>query len=201
MININRDIVADDPEWVVRIVGDEGERRRPLETFTDPEQSSPVAATTSRLLSTGVDIPDLKHVVLFRPIGSPVEFKQIIGRGSRPYPDKGKTSFEIIDFVGATSHFAGPDFDGYPAQIIDVTADGSGSSASGEPDEPGPDMVGEPQPPFSPVLRVVPTRLPHRRAQIPTTSRMQRGMSSMRVSSMSSQRPCRSRTRQPGSWS
>ena len=68
--------------------------------FTDPDKTSPVVATTSRLLSTGVDVEDLKFVVLFRPVGSMVEFKQIIGRGTRLFPDKGKTSFEIIDYVG-----------------------------------------------------------------------------------------------------
>lgn len=92
----------------VRIVGEEGEKKRLLEAFCDPHQSSPVIATTSRLLSTGIDVPDLKYVVIFRPVGSMVEFKQIIGRGTRLYPEKGKTSFEIVDFVGATSHFEDP---------------------------------------------------------------------------------------------
>ena len=112
----NPDLVAADPEWVVRIVGIEGERERLLEDFTDPDKSSPVVATTSRLLSTGVDVEDLKLVVLFRPIGSMVEFKQIIGRGTRLFPEKGKTSFEIIDYVGATALFEDPSFDGYPTQ-------------------------------------------------------------------------------------
>lgn len=163
LVNANPDLVAADPEWAVRIVGAEEEKTRLLEAFSDPESSSPVVATTSRLLSTGVDVQDLKYVVLFRPVGSAVEFKQIIGRGTRLYPDKGKTSFEIIDFVGATAHFADPDFDGYPVRIID---DGDGSAepvdgdegAHGEggqtplgPDGGGDGMTGEvaePEPPF-----------------------------------------------------
>jgi len=70
------------------------------------------------LLSTGVDIEDLKYVVIARPIGSMAEFKQIIGRGTRLYPDKGKTEFEIIDFVGATEKFRDPSFDGPRARPV-----------------------------------------------------------------------------------
>ncbi|WP_246197058.1 type I restriction-modification enzyme R subunit C-terminal domain-containing protein [Ornithinibacter aureus] len=165
LVNANPDLVAADPEWVVRIVGAEEEKARLLEAFSDPESASPVVATTSRLLSTGVDVQDLKYVVLFRPVGSPVEFKQIIGRGTRLYPDKGKTSFEIIDFVGATAHFADPDFDGYPVRIID-DGDGSAELVDGEEDAAGagdqerplpdcaddgmPGEVAEPEPPFEP---------------------------------------------------
>jgi type I restriction enzyme, R subunit len=120
--------VAKDPWWAVRITGADGETgRRLLDELTDPESSSPVVVTTSRMLSTGVDVQDLTHVVLFRPVGSMVEFKQIIGRGSRLYPEKGKTSFEIVDYVGATQLFQDPSFDG-PAQRVrveHVDADGS----------------------------------------------------------------------------
>jgi type I restriction enzyme R subunit len=121
----NADLVQQDPEWVVRIVGSEPERVRLLEAFSDPESDTPVVATTSKLLSTGVDVPDLKLVVLFRPVGSMVEFKQIIGRGSRLYPDKGKRSFEIVDYVGATRHFADPAFDGYPLHVVREEVDES----------------------------------------------------------------------------
>jgi type I restriction enzyme R subunit len=91
LIDANPDLIASDPEWVSRIVGSEPEKARLLEAFTDPESNSPIVATTSRLLSTGVDVEDLKFVVLFRPIGSMVEFKQIIGRGTRLYPSKAST--------------------------------------------------------------------------------------------------------------
>lgn len=139
------ELVAADPEWVVRIVGVEEEKTRLLRSLCDPESDSPVVATTSRLLSTGIDVEDLKYVVLFRPIGSPVEFKQIIGRGTRLYPEKGKTSFEIIDFVGATAHFADPDFDGYPVSIRHdpPLADGEPVPFAGDED-----VVAEPEPDF-----------------------------------------------------
>lgn len=154
LVNINPDLMAADPEWAVRIVGEEEERVRLLENFTDAERTSPVVATTSRLLSTGVDIEDLRYVVIFRPVGSPVEFKQIIGRGSRLYPDKGKTSFEIIDYVGATSHFADPDFDGYPVRIIEEPADEVTAPVAIDDEgevSTGDDIVAEPVPPFEPV--------------------------------------------------
>lgn len=144
----NPDFVRKDPEWVVRIVGGEPERERLLEAYTDPESSTPVVATTSRLLSTGVDVEDLRHVVLFRPIGSMVEFKQIIGRGTRLFPDKGKTSFDIIDYVGATRLFSDPDFDGDPVEI-DVEAvddDGKVVSSGGAHDGAESSAVGVAEP-------------------------------------------------------
>lgn len=161
LANLDLSRTRQDPEWVVRIVGAEEERVRLLESFMDPERDSPLVATTSRLLSTGVDIEDLRYVVIFRPVGSAVEFKQIVGRGTRLYPDKGKTSFEIIDFVGATAHFRDPDFDGFPEYEIvdDVESEPGvdGDSATAEPrpvegddiaagSDPG---VSEPVPPFT----------------------------------------------------
>lgn len=155
LVTANPGLVAADPECVVRIVGAEGEKARLLENFSDPDRSSPVVATTSRLLSTGIDIEDLKYVVLFRPVGSAVEFKQIIGRGSRLYPDKGKTSFEIIDFVGATQHFADPNFDGNPVRIVfDPPLEGGDGDSEGVlPGDDGDDdgassQVADPEPPF-----------------------------------------------------
>ncbi|WP_460824932.1 EcoAI/FtnUII family type I restriction enzme subunit R [Nostocoides australiense] len=159
LVNANPERVARDPEWAVRIVGVEGEKKRLLDMFKDPERDSPVIATTSRMLSTGIDVPDLKYVVLFRPVGSSVEFKQIVGRGTRLYPDKGKTSFEIIDFVGATAHFADPDFDGYPVRIIHdppLPIDPESDTESGTDTEGGADagsdvdLVAEPEPDFTP---------------------------------------------------
>jgi len=146
LISANPDLVAANPEWVVRIVGVEGEKQRLLEEFCDPDSASPVVATTSRLLSTGVDVQDLKYVVLFRPVGSMVEFKQIIGRGTRLYPDKGKTNFEIVDYVGATKHFQDPAFDGYPAHITIETVDDGGNVTDSETEEPhgGSDFSADP---------------------------------------------------------
>lgn len=159
LIEENPGLVAADPEWVVRIVGVEGERERLLGDFTDPDRNSPVVATTSRLLSTGVDVEDLKFVVLFRPVGSMVEFKQIIGRGTRLFPEKGKTSFEIVDYVGATALFEDPSFDGYPTDVVvEVVDEGGGvveaaelpAAADETDDEAGvlEAEVEEPVPPF-----------------------------------------------------
>ncbi|WP_285063272.1 EcoAI/FtnUII family type I restriction enzme subunit R [Frigoribacterium sp. ME-P-080] len=117
LIAANADRMTVDPEWVVRIVGSEGEKARLLDDLCDPTRSSPAIATTSRLLATGVDVEDLTHVVLFRPVGSMIEFKQIIGRGTRLYPEKGKTEFEIIDYVGASVKFNDSKFDGFPVHI------------------------------------------------------------------------------------
>ena len=162
LIEANPDLVRRDPEWVARIVGAEPEKARLLGTFTDPESDSPVIATTSRLLSTGIDVEDLMFVVLFRPIGSMVEFKQIIGRGTRLYPPKGKTSFEIIDYVGATAKFDDPTFDGPATLTTTEQVDGSGEVTGTDDedtvDESGPtsdgegdaDTVAEPDPDFHP---------------------------------------------------
>lgn len=124
----NADLVARDPQWAVRITGADGETgKRLLAELCDPESESPVVVTTSRMLSTGVDVPDLTHVVLFRPVGSLVEFKQIIGRGSRLYPDKCKTSFEIVDYVDATRLFDDPAFDGRPLAVCVEEVDDNGA--------------------------------------------------------------------------
>lgn len=152
-----------EPEWVSRIMSIERDKTRLLEDFTDPERDIPQIAVTSSLLSTGVDIEDLKYVIIARAIGSMAEFKQIIGRGSRLYPDKGKTEFEIIDFVGATAKFNDPDFDGPPLKpptTEAVAPNGDVETVSGNhPDigaspapEPNGSVVGvdEPEPPYDP---------------------------------------------------
>jgi type I restriction enzyme R subunit len=110
--NVNSDTTSQYPDYVVRIVSDEGNiGRGHLSAFSDVEMPTPVIATTSQLLSTGVDIPTLRNVVLFRPIGSMALFKQIIGRGTRLYPDDDKLTFDIVDYAGATVPFEDPEFD------------------------------------------------------------------------------------------
>jgi type I restriction enzyme, R subunit len=117
MGNANADLGAHHPEYAVRIVADDQERGKAmLERFQDEETSTPVVVTTARLLSTGIDIPTLQTIVLFKPVRSMVEFKQIIGRGSRLAPDFDKLSFDIIDFTRATLLFEDPEFDG-PADL------------------------------------------------------------------------------------
>jgi type I restriction enzyme R subunit len=123
----NADLTRQYPHYVARIVSAEGDvGRELLDDFIDAEKQTPVIVTTSKLLSTGVDIPTCRNVVLFKPIGSIVDFKQIIGRGTRLFPDQDKLSFTILDYSGATALFADPEFDGVPEQIVEevVTEDG-----------------------------------------------------------------------------
>lgn len=134
--NCNTDITARHPDYVTRVVSDEGEvGRRSLDRFRDPEEIFPVIVTTSKLLSTGVDVPTCCNIVLFKPINSMVEFKQIIGRGTRLFVDANKFWFTILDYVGATGLFADPDFDGFPELTVEETINERGEiTASTEQD-------------------------------------------------------------------
>jgi type I restriction enzyme, R subunit len=116
--NANSDITKQHRDYVVRIVSDEHEiGRGHLSRFADDETDLPVIATTSEMLSTGVDLPTVRNIVLFRPIGSMAMFKQMIGRGTRLVPDEDKLSFDIIDYCGASALFNDPEFDGPPERI------------------------------------------------------------------------------------
>ena len=119
LINENADLVAKDQRYVMRITGNDKVGQEQLGNFIDPESKWPVIVTTSRLLSTGVDVQTCRLIVLDRAVGSMIEFKQIIGRGTRLHEDTYKYYFTFIDFRGATSHFADPDFDGEPVQIYE----------------------------------------------------------------------------------
>ena len=131
--------------------------RTQLGNFIDPESKYPVLVTTSRLLSTGVDAQTCRLIVLDREVGSMTEFKQIVGRGTRVHEDTKKFYFTLIDFRGATSHFADPDFDGEPVQIYEPGEDDpiappddvppTGEDGELLPDTPGADEIivdGEP---------------------------------------------------------
>jgi len=129
--NCNTDITRKQPNYVVRIVSDEGDiGRGQLDRFQDPEQRLPSIVTTSKLLSTGVDIPTCRNIVLFKPINSIVEFKQIIGRGTRLFVDQDKFWFTIIDYVGATRLFYDPEFDGIPELTAEETINTQGQVTS-----------------------------------------------------------------------
>jgi type I restriction enzyme R subunit len=117
LVNANADLVGEDKRYVTRITGDSIEGKNELYNFTDPESRQPVIATTSKLLSTGVDTQTVKLIVLDQSIQSMTEFKQIIGRGTRILEDYGKFYFTIMDFKKATELFADPAFDGEPVQI------------------------------------------------------------------------------------
>jgi type I restriction enzyme R subunit len=121
--NANADICATQPKYVVQITGDNPEGKRELDNFIDPEKTYPVIATTSKLMSTGVDAQTCKLIVLDQNIKSMTLFKQIIGRGTRLREDLGKTWFTILDFKRATELFADKDFDGEPVQIYELKGD------------------------------------------------------------------------------
>ena len=123
LVNENADLVAENHRYVMRITGSDKEGQDQLGNFIDPESKYPVLVTTSRLLSTGVDAQTCRLIVLDREVGSMTEFKQIVGRGTRVHEDTKKFYFTLIDFRGATSHFADPDFDGEPVQIYEPGED------------------------------------------------------------------------------
>jgi type I restriction enzyme R subunit len=117
LVNENGDLATENSRYVMRITGDNNEGKEELDNFIFPESKYPVIATTSKLMSTGVDAQTCKLIVLDQRIQSMTEFKQIIGRGTRINEDYGKFYFTIIDFKKATELFADPDFDGDPVQI------------------------------------------------------------------------------------
>ena len=151
--NANSDITRDHADYVVKVTANDGEIGKGyLDVFKDVETAYPVILTTSRLLSTGLDAPTVKNVVLFRVVGTMTEFKQIIGRGTRVREDYGKLYFTILDYTGTASQkFADPDFDGDPVKVekeetdengtvtttVDVTTD-----EATEPEEPEYDPYG-----------------------------------------------------------
>jgi type I restriction enzyme R subunit len=123
LANANADICKDMPKYVVQITGDNAEGKLELDNFIDPDKPYPVIATTSKLMSTGVDAQTCKLIVLDQNIKSMTLFKQIIGRGTRLREDLGKTWFTILDFKRATELFADPKFDGEPVQIYQPKGD------------------------------------------------------------------------------
>ena len=169
LVNENADLVAQNARYVMRITGSDKEGQDQLGNFIDPESKYPVLVTTSRLLSTGVDAQTCRLIVLDRAVGSMTEFKQIVGRGTRVHEDTKKFFFTLIDFRGATSHFADPDFDGDPVQIYtpgdgdpitppdDAPATGDdGVLVTPEPgaDETVVDQPGLPLPPGGPAAKI-----------------------------------------------
>lgn len=123
LANANSDLMAKNNKYIMQITGDNEEGKRELDNFINPEQNYPVIATTSKLMTTGVDAQTCKLIVLDSNIGSMTEFKQIIGRGTRINEEYGKRFFTILDFRNVTDHFADPDFDGDPVRIKVLTED------------------------------------------------------------------------------
>lgn len=112
LVNLNSDMVKENPDYVVRITGSDDYGKKKLDYFISVSAPYPVIATTSKLLSTGADCKMTKLIVLDEMIGSMTEFKQIIGRGTRLREKEGKTHFVVMDFRNVTRLFADPDWDG-----------------------------------------------------------------------------------------
>jgi type I restriction enzyme, R subunit len=126
--NLNADLTKDHPNYVVRITADEGEIGRGLlSQFQEVDSLTPVIATTSQLLTTGVDVPTCRNIVIARVVNSMTDFKQMLGRGTRVREDYGKHYFNVLDFTGsATKLFADPDFDGEPTLVTEEEIDAAG---------------------------------------------------------------------------
>ena len=123
LVNTNIEEIKKNSNYVMQITGDNDEGKKKLDDFIDPSEKYPVIATTSKLLTTGVDAQTCKLIVLDSNIGSMTEFKQIIGRGTRINEDYDKYYFTILDFRNVTSLFADKEFDGEPIKQIEYTED------------------------------------------------------------------------------
>ena len=133
---INQLKTSTDPNYCQRVTADDGELgEQHLRDFQDNEKTIPTILTTSQKLSTGVDARNIRNIVLMRTINSMIEFKQIIGRGTRLYD--GKDYFTIYDFVKAHHHFNDPEWDGEPEAPEPAIPGGDGPKPPREPKEPG----------------------------------------------------------------
>ena len=132
---INRHKTVRDMDYCVRVTSDEGQRgKEKLEQFQDNDKDIPVILTSSQMLTTGVDARNVRNIVLVRNINSMVEFKQIIGRGTRIFD--GKDYFTIIDYTGATNNFYDEKWDGTPEDEGTITKPKKGTSPSLPPSNP-----------------------------------------------------------------
>lgn len=151
LINLNSDMVAENPDYIVRITGSDVYGKSKLDYFISVSSEYPVIATTSELLSTGADCKMTKLIVLDKYIESMTTFKQIIGRGTRIREKEGKTHFAVMDFRGVTKLFADPEWDG-PIEQDDKYHHGGTEPHTKPPysDDPGngipvdPDKLGTP---------------------------------------------------------
>ena len=132
--NLNAEHVQRYPDYVSRITSDEGDfGRERLSRFQDIEDDSVIIVTTSKLLTTGVDAPTVKNIVIVRGVGSIVEFKQMIGRGTRVCEEYDKFTFNIIDYTGTSfKHFNDPDFDGDPLSEDEEIIETGGKKSKGK---------------------------------------------------------------------
>lgn len=149
LVNLNSDMVKENPDYVVRITGSDDYGKKKLDYFISVSAPYPVIATTSKLLSTGADCKMTKLIVLDEMIGSMTEFKQIIGRGTRLREKEGKTHFVVMDFRNVSRLFADPDWDG-PIMIDPGFTPGGHTPPPG-----GDDPVDPPTPPNPPTVKLV----------------------------------------------
>lgn len=140
LVNLNSDKVQENPDYIVRITGGDKIGKDKLDYFISVSADYPVIATTSKLLSTGVDCKMVKLIVLDEVIGSMTEFKQIIGRGTRLREKDGKTHFTVMDFRGNTKQFADPKWDG-PVEVDPEFKTGGGDDTEPAPVNPGPVII------------------------------------------------------------
>tara|TARA_R110002110_G_scaffold415748_1_gene654848 strand:- start:87140 stop:89518 length:2379 start_codon:yes stop_codon:yes gene_type:complete len=141
---INQSKTSTHTDYCVRVTANDGEEgERQLRVFQDNEKTIPTILTTSQKLSTGVDARNIRNIVLMRPVNSMIEFKQIIGRGTRLYD--GKDYFTVYDFVKAYEHFNDPEWDGEPEDPEPITS---------KPPRPPNEAPDDPQPPGEPRPRV-----------------------------------------------
>lgn len=147
LIKENSTKMQENHKYIMRITGSDNEGKEELENFISIKETYPVIVTTSQLLSTGVDTKMVKLIVLDKSIRSLTEFKQIIGRGTRLVENKGKKYFTILDFKGATRHFADPEFDG-DCESFTLLENGELKEESAEIDERK-EIVLPPQPPIT----------------------------------------------------
>ena len=135
---INQMKTSTDPDYCVRVTARDGEiGNQHLKTFQDNEKTIPTILTTSQKLSTGVDARNMRNIVLMRPVNSMIEFKQIIGRGTRLFD--GKDHFTIYDFVKAYEHFNDPEWDGEPIEPEPTKPRGMSEDGRGPPSAAGRD--------------------------------------------------------------
>ena len=139
LVNENAEHVQENNKYIMQITGDNQEGKRELDNFIDPAETYPVIATTSKLMTTGIDAQTCKLIVLDSNIGSMTEFKQIIGRGTRIKEEYGKMFFTILDFRSVTDKFADPDFDGEAERVKVVGEDEDFPNPEDEPNPKGED--------------------------------------------------------------
>jgi len=159
---INKHKKSSDPDYCVRVTASEGAvGDQWLKIFRDNEKTIPTILTSSQKLSTGVDARNLRYVVLMRPVGSMVEFKQIVGRGTRVY--EGKDHFTIIDFYDNHTKFSDPEWDGPPEEIEEKEISEGDGGTEGVKKDPE-DIIIDVEPPTPPKKTLKVQFAPHRTA-------------------------------------